>query len=136
MSPELIRYSKKVDSFRGVLKEHGFEKLEFFWYSDGYYNARWIDMSVATEKPDSRERTNFWQFGLKSQNAKNKKIHLEAIVPVFEDYFAFDLRYYPGVVLHDEPEYSGPTAVLQISNILEKHLPNLQKYVNYLLNVA
>jgi len=48
MSPELIRYNKKVESFKDVLKQHGFEDLEFFWYSDGFYNARWADMSQTT----------------------------------------------------------------------------------------
>lgn len=135
MSPELIKLTRKVDTFREVLKEHGFENLEFFWYSDGVYNGRWDNMSVANEEPDIEDRSNYWQFGFKSQNVNNKRIYLEAIVPVFEDYFTFDLTYYPEVRLHDEPEYSGPTARLQVSGILEKHLTSLQKYVNYLLNI-
>jgi ASC-1-like (ASCH) protein len=44
MSPELIKLTKKVDSFREVLKEHGFEKLECFWYADGRYCGNWKDM--------------------------------------------------------------------------------------------
>jgi hypothetical protein len=136
MSPELIKLTKKVDSFREVLKEHGFEKLECFWYSDGSYSSNWRDMSVANEKPDREESMSFWQFGFKSQNEKNKRIHLEALMPVFEDYFSFDLRYYPEVRLHDEPEYSGPTARLEVSSIQEKHLTDLQKYINYLVNIS
>lgn len=135
MSPELIRYNKKVDTLRGVLKQHGFETLECFWYTDGFYSSNWKDMSVANEKPDREDRTAFWQFGFKSQNINNKRIHLEAMMPVFEDFFTFDLRYYPEVRLHDEPEYSGPTAKLEVCSIQEKHLKDLQKYVNYLLNI-
>ena len=52
MSPELIKIIKKVDSFKDVLKEHGFENLECFWYSDGFYSSNLRDMSVANEKPD------------------------------------------------------------------------------------
>ena len=136
MSPKLIKLNKKVDSFREVLKANGFEDLHFFWYNDGQYNAMWKDMSVACEEPDHNEHTAYWQFGFKSQNNKIKRLHLEALMPVFEDYFTFELRYYPEVRLHDEPEYSGPTARLEISGIQEKHLKSLQKYINYLLNIA
>jgi hypothetical protein len=135
MSPELIKINKKVDCFREVLSDHGFENLQFFWYNDGRYNALWKDMSVAAEKPDIEESLALWQFGFRSQNLNNKRIHLEAIMPVFEDYFTFELRYYPEVRLNDEPEYSGPTARLEVSGIQEKHLTNLQKYINYLLNI-
>jgi hypothetical protein len=136
MSPELIRYTRKVDSFREVLKEHGFEKLECFWYSDGSYTSKWRDMSVANEKPDREESMSLWQFGFKSQNEKNKRIYLEALMPVFEDYFKFDLRFYPQVQLHDREGYSGPTAVLFVSNIMEEDLTDLQKYINYILNIS
>jgi hypothetical protein len=136
MSPELIKIIKKVDSFRDVLKEHGFENIECFWYSDGFYSGNWRDMSVANEKPDREEHMSLWQFGFKSQNEKNKRIYLEALMPVFDDYFRFELRYYPEVRLHDEPEYSGPTARLEVSGIQEKHLTDLQKYINYLLNIS
>jgi hypothetical protein len=136
MSPELVKLTKKVDSFKVVLKEHGFENLEFFWYTDGRYTSNWSNMTVASEKPDREESMSFWQFGVRSQNSNNKRIHLEALMPVFEDYFTFDLRYYPEVMLHDEPEYSGPAARLEVSGIQEKHLKDLQKYINYLLNIA
>ena len=135
MSPELIKIIKKIDSFREVLKEHGFEKLECFWYSDGFYSSNWRDMSVANEKPDREESSTYWQFGFKSQHEKVKRIHLEALIPVFEDYFTFELRYYPEVELHDRKYYSGPTAVLNVSSIMEEDLTNMQKYIDYLLNL-
>lgn len=136
MSPELIKITKKVDTFREILKQHGFETLECFWYTDGFYSSNWKDMSVANEEPDREYHSNWWQFGFKSQNVKNKRIHLEAIIPIAEDYFTFELRYYPEVILHDEPKYSGPTARLEVSGIQEKHLTDLQKYINYLLNLT
>ena len=136
MSPELIKIIRKVDSFREVLKEHGFENLECFWYSDGFYSSNWRDMSVANEKPDREESSTYWQFGFKSQHEKVKRIHLEALIPVFEDYFTFELRYYPEVELHDRKYYSGPTAVLNVSSIMEEDLTNMQKYINYILNIA
>ena len=135
MSPELIKIIKKVDSFREVLKEHGFEKFECWWYSDGFYSSNWRDMSVANEKPDREESSTYWQFGFKSQHEKVKRIHLEALMPVFEDYFTFDLRYYPEVKLHDREDYSGPTAKLEVCGILEEDLNNMQKYIDYLLNL-
>lgn len=133
MSPELIKLTKKVDSLREVLKQHGFETLECFWYCDGYYSSNWKDMSVASEKPDIEEHTALWQFGFKSQNDKNKRIHLEALIPVFEDYFKFELRYYPDVQLHDRKGYMGPVAVLSVSDILERDLTSLEKYIEYLV---
>jgi hypothetical protein len=45
------------------------------------------------------------------------------------------LRYYPEVKLHDREGYSGPTAKLEVSNIMEEDLINLQKYIDYLLNL-
>jgi hypothetical protein len=135
MSPELIKIIKKVDSFRDVLKEHGFENLEYFWYSDGFYSSNWRDMSVSNEKPDRDESSTYWQFGFRSKNEKAKRIHLEAIMPVFEDYFTFELRYYPEVELHDRKGYSGPTAVLNVSSIMEEDLKDMQKYIDYLLNL-
>lgn len=132
---ELKSILEKVDTFREVLKEHNFETLECFWYCDGFYSSNWRDMSVANEKPDTETHMSLWQFGFKSQNTKNKRIHLEALMPVFEDYFKFELRYYPEVVLHDRKYYSGPTAKLEVSNIMEEDLKDLQKYINYLLNI-
>lgn len=135
MSPELIKIIKKVDSFREVLKQHGFENLQCLWYADGRYSSNWKDMSVAKEKPDIEESSTFWQFGFKSQNEKTKRLHLEALMPVFEDYFEFDLKYYPEVKLHDREGYSGPTAKLEVCGVLEEDLTDLQKHINYLLNL-
>jgi len=92
-------------------------------------------MSVAKEKPDIEESSTFWQFGFKSKNEKFKRLHLEALMPVFEDYFTFELRYYPEIELHDRKGYSGPTAKLEVSNIMEEDLTNMQKYIDYLLNL-
>jgi hypothetical protein len=139
MSPELIKYSKKVDSLRDVLKQHGFEDLEFFWYSDGFYNARWADMSVAVEEPDRKESLTYWQFGFKSLNDKIKRLWLHALhSPYYDETFSFrfELRYFPEVQLHERVGYFGPTSVLTICDILEEDLPNLQKYINYLLNIV
>lgn len=136
MSPYLIRPIKKVDSQREVLKQHGFENLEYFWYSDGFYSSNWKDMSVAIEKPDREESMTFWQFGFRSCKEDNKRIKLEAKIPFGEDYFVFDLRYYPDVKLHDREGYFGPTAVLEVLGILERDLNDLQKYINYLINIS
>lgn len=133
MSPEIIKYHRKVDSFREVLNQHGFETFQYFWYTDGFYNSLWKDMSVAAEKPDREERTTMWQFGFRSQNQINKRIHMEAIIPYTEDYFTFELRYYPEVELHEDKGFYGPSAMIQVSGILEKHLTNMQKYIDYLL---
>ena len=138
MSPELIRYNKKVDSLRDVLKQHGFEDLEFFWYSDGFYNARWADMSVAVEEPDRKESLTYWQFGFKSLNDKIKRLWLHALhSPYYDETFSFrfELRYFPEVQLHERVGYFGPTSVLTICDILEEDLPNLQKHIDYLINL-
>lgn len=136
MSPQLIKYTKKVDSLREILKKHGFETLECFWYTDGFYSSNWKDMSVANEEPDREYHSNWWQFGFKSQNVNNKRLYLEAIIPIAEDYFTFELRFYPKVELHDRKSYSGPTAKLEVSNIMEEDLNDLQKHINYLFNIA
>lgn len=136
MSPELIKLIKKVDSVRNVLEVHGFDELEYFWYRDGYYSSNWNNMSVANEQPDEEVHMSSWEFGFKSSKKDNRRIKLEALVPVAEDYFRFVLRFYPEVRLHDRTGYLGPTAVLEVSDILERDLKDLQKYINYLLNIA
>ena len=99
---------------------------------------------VVSELPEETSITlneilNFNENLLKIQenysNEKFKRIHLEALMPVFEDYFSFDLRYYPEVELHDRKGYLGPTAKLEVCGILEEDLTNLQKYIDYLLNL-
>jgi len=37
--------------------------------------------------------------------------------------------------LHDRKDYSGPTARLEVCGILEEDLTNMQKYIDYLLNL-
>ena len=138
MSPQLIKYNRKVDSLRDILKPHGFENLEFFWYNDGIYSGNWKDMSVANEKPDSEETFTLWNFGFRSTAENNKRIKLNAIAsepPEGDEIFHFELAYYPEVVLHDRHKFYGPSARLEVSCILERDLTNLQKYIDYLVNL-
>jgi hypothetical protein len=134
MSTELLNYLEKTERVRMILKNHGFIDLEFFWYSDGFYNSKWSDMSVACEKPDIQDSLTIWQFGFKSQNVKNKRLHLEALIPCFENYFQFELRFYPEIKLHDREGYMGPTAFITVSSILEEDLTNLQKHIDFILD--
>lgn len=138
MSLELIRYNRKVDSLRDILKKHGFENLEFFWHNDGIYSGNWKDMSVAMEKPDREETFTLWNFGFRSSKEDNKRIKLNAIAtepPEGDEIFHLDLAYYPEVVLHDRHKFYGPSARLEVSGILERDLTNLQKYIDYLVNL-
>ena len=138
MSPQLIKYTRKVDSLRDILKQHGFENLEFFWYNDGIYSGNWKDMSVANEKPDSEETFTLWKFEFRSTSENNKRIKLRAIAsepPEGDEIFHFELAYYPEVVLHDRHKFYGPSARLEVSCILERDLTNLQKYIDYLVNL-
>ena len=138
MSPQLIKYTRKVDSLRHILKQHGFENLECFWYIDGFYSGNWKDMSVANEKPDREETFTLWNFGFRSSIEDNKRIKLNAIAtepPEGDEIFHFELAYYPEVVLHDRHKFYGPSARLEVSGILERDLINLQKYIDYLVNL-
>jgi hypothetical protein len=136
MSHELSKLLEKVDAFKIVLNKSGFNKLEFFWYSDGVYTSKWSEMTTAIETPDREDRLTMWQFGFRSQNSNNKRIHLEAMIPYAEDYFHFELRYYPEIKLHERNEYAGPTVCLTVSSILEEDLTNIQKYIEYLTQVS
>ena len=138
MSPQLIKYNRKVDSLRDILKQHGFENLEFFWHNDGIYSGNWKDMSVAMEEPDSEETFTLWKFEFRSTSENNKRIKLRAISsepPEGDEIFHFELAYYPEVVLHDRHKFYGPSARLEVSCILERDLTNLQKYIDYLVNL-
>ena len=138
MSPQLIKYTRKVDSLRDILKQHGFENLECFWYNDGIYSGNWKDMSVANEKPDREETFTLWNFGFRSSIEDNKRIKLNAIAtepPEGDEIFHFELAYYPEVVLHERHKFYGPSARLEVSGILERDLTNLQKYIDYLVNL-
>ena len=86
-------------------------------------------MSVALDRPEDEKIYSNWQFGFKSQHKENKRIHLEAIVEVFDDYFRFNLRYYPEVTLHDREGFLGPTMSIEIGDILEQDLENLKMYI-------
>ena len=138
MSPQLIKYTRKVDSLRDILKQHGFENLEFFWHNDGICSGNWKDMSVAMEEPDSEETFTLWKFEFRSTSENNKRIKLRAISsepPEGDEIFHFELAYYPEVVLHDRHKFYGPSARLEVSCILERDLTNLQKYIDYLVNL-
>jgi len=59
MSPQLIKYNRKVDSLRDILKQHGFENLEFFWHNDGINSGLWKDMSVSIENQKETQHSLF-----------------------------------------------------------------------------
>jgi hypothetical protein len=132
MKAETIRLQKKADKIQEQLKSFGFEKFEHFWHNDGIYSGAWSDMSVACDEPEPSSYC-FWQFGFRSIWSKNRRVHIEAIMPVHENYFTFDLKYFPEVKLHDRDGYWGPVAVSSIQDILEEDLINLQKYIDYLV---
>ena len=133
MNAETINLHKKAESLKPLLEKAGFKNLEYFWYTDGFYRGNWKDMSVAIDRPEREEHLSFWEFGFKSVDENNFRVHLEAKMHIGEDYFVFELRYYPEVKLHDREGYLGPNAVLSVENILEEDLTNLEKYVDYLV---
>jgi hypothetical protein len=89
-------------------------------------------MSVSMDEPEHDSYCH-WQFTFRSRWSTDRKLHLEAVMPVFEDYFVIDLRYYRDIQLHDREGYYGPTPILSVQGILEKDLTNLQKYIDYLV---
>jgi len=136
VSPQLIKYFKEIDSFKAVLKEHGFEDMQYFWYNDGCYSSGWDNMSISNEKPD-HDGFTMWQFGFKSSKKDNKRIKLEALNSgELGDHgcFRFELRYYPDITLHDKGELMGPGPYFIISSIYKEDLTDLQKYIDFLLN--
>ena len=132
MNAETIKLHKKAESYKPILEKAGFGELYYFWYSDGSYRGYWKDMSVALDRPEDEKIYSNWQFGFKTQHKENKRVHLEAIVEVFDDYFRFDLKYYPEVILHDREGLLGPTMAMEIGDILEQDLKDLKKYVRLL----
>ena len=132
MKAETIRVHKKAEKIQEKLREFNFHHFKYMWYSDGRYCGCWKDLSVSMDWPDY-DHWCYWQFCFRSRWSTNRRLHLEAIVPVGENYFTFDLRYYPDIKLHDREGYSGPTAVLSVQGILEEDLTNLQKYIDYLI---
>ena len=133
MKAETINLHKKAESLKPLLKNAGFKNLEYFWYSDGFYRGNWKDLSVAIDRPEQEKLLSFWEFGFKSVDENHFRVHLEAKMGIGDDYFVFELRYYPEVKLHDREGYLGPNAVLSVENILEEDLTNLQKYIDYLV---
>ena len=132
MKAETIKFFKKAEKIQEILREFNFHHFEYLWYNDGMYSGCWKDMSVSMDEPEQDSYCH-WQFTFRSKWSTSRRLHLEAIVPVFEDYFTFDLRYYPEVELHDRKGYSGPTSVLSVEGILEEDLTNMQKYIDYLV---
>jgi hypothetical protein len=129
MKPETIKYHKKVDQIKPLLERAGFDELNYLWYSDGLYSGNWKDMSVAHDVPEHEPSFMIWQFGFRAKNKKYPRVHLEAIIPVFEDYFVFELRYYPEIKLHNRRGLLGPSMLVTIGDILEQDLTKLTKYI-------
>jgi hypothetical protein len=132
MKAETIRLHKKAEKIQEKLREFNFHEFEHYWYNDGIVSGAWEDMSVACDEPE-RSSYCFWQFVFRSKMSTNQRLHIEAIMPVHEDYFTFDLKYFPEVKLHDRDGYWGPVAVSSIQDILEEDLINLQKYIDFLV---
>jgi hypothetical protein len=132
MKAETIQLHKKAEKIQEKLREFNFHDFEYMWYTDGSYCGNWKDMSVAYDAPE-HDSYCYWQFTFRSKCSTNRRVHLEAIVPVGEDYFVIDLKYYPEIELNDRKGMFGPTAVLSVQGILEEDLPNLQKYIDYLI---
>jgi hypothetical protein len=132
MKAETIRLFKKAEKIQEQLREFNFHHFEYMWYTDGRYSGCWKDLSVSMDEPE-QDAYCHWQFCFRSSWSTNRRLHLEAIVPVFEDYFTFDLRYYKDIELHGKKGYSGAVAVSSVEGMLEEDLTNLQKYIDYLI---
>ena len=134
MKAETIKYFKKAEKIQETLRKFNFHHFEFMWYTDGRYSGCWKDLSVSMDEPE-RDAYCHWQFCFRSSWLTNRRLHLEAIMPVFEDYFTFDLRYYQDIELHDRKGFMGPVSVSSVEGILEEDLTNLQKYIDYLVKI-
>jgi hypothetical protein len=132
MKAETIRLFNKAEKIQEQLREFNFHHFEYMWYTDGRYSGCWKDLSVSMDEPEHDSYCH-WQFTFRSKWSTNRRLHLEAIVPVFEDYFTFDLKYMQDIKLHDREGYSGAVAVSSVEGILEEDLVNLQKYIDYLI---
>jgi hypothetical protein len=132
MKAETIKLQKKAEKIQEKLREFNFDHFEHMWYSDGRYSGRWKDLSVSLDEPEHDSYCH-WQFCFRSKWSTNMRLHIEAIMPVHEDYFTFDLKYYPDIELHDRKGYHGPVAVSSIQDILEEDLPNIQRFIDYLI---
>ena len=132
MKAETIKYFKRAEKLQETLRRFNFHHFEYLWYTDGRYSGCWKDMSVSMDEPEQDSYCH-WQFTFRSSWSTDRKLHLEAVMPVFEDYFVFDLRYYRDIQLHDREGYYGPTPVLSVQGILEEDLTNMQKFIDYLI---
>jgi hypothetical protein len=133
MKAETIRLHKKAEKIQEKLREFNFHHFEHYWYNDGVATGAWEDMSVACDAPEHDTTFCHWQFVFRSSWSTNRRLHIEAVMPPYEDYFTFDLKYFPEVKLHDRDGYWGPVAVSSIQDILEEDLTNLQKFIDYLV---
>jgi hypothetical protein len=132
MNANTIKYFKKAEKIQEKLREFNFHHFEYMWYTDGRYSGCWKDMSVSMDEPEQDSYCH-WQFTFRSSWSTDRKLHLEAVMPVFEDYFVIDLRYYRDIQLHDREGYYGPTPILSVQGILEEDLTNMQKYIDFLV---
>jgi hypothetical protein len=132
MKAETIKYFKKAEKLQETLREFNFHDFVYLWYTDGRYSGYWKDMSVSIDEPEQDSYCH-WQFTFRSKWSTNRRLHLEAVMPVFEDYFVIDLRYYEDIELHGRKGYSGATSVLSVEGILEEDLKDMQKYIDYLI---
>jgi hypothetical protein len=132
MNADTIKYFKKAEKIQETLREFNFHHFEYLWYTDGRYSGCWKDMSISMDEPEQDSYCH-WQFTFRSKWSTNRRLHLEAVIPVCEDYFVIDLRYYPETELHERKGFFGPTSVLSVQGILEEDLTNMQKYIDYLI---
>jgi hypothetical protein len=132
MNANTIKYFKKAEKIQEKLREFNFHHFEFMWYSDGRYSGCWKDLSVSMDEPEP-DSYCYWQFCFRSSWSTNRRLHLKAIMPVFEDYFTFDLEYYQDIKLHDRDGFMGPVSVSSVHDILEEDLTNMQKFIDYLI---
>ena len=132
MKAETIKFIKKAEKIQETLREFNFHDFEYLWYTDGRYSGYWKDMSVSMDEPEQDSYCH-WQFTFRGRCSTNRRLHLEAVMPVFEDYFVIDLRYYEDIELHGRKGYSGATSVLSVEGILEEDLKDMQKYIDYLI---
>jgi hypothetical protein len=132
MNADTIKYFKKAEKIQETLREFNFHHFEYMWYTDGRYSGCWKDLSVSMDEPEHDSYCH-WQFCFRSSWSTDRKLHLEAVMPVFEDYFVIDLRYYRDIQLHDREGYYGPTPILSVQGILEEDLTNMQKFIDYLI---
>jgi hypothetical protein len=132
MNANTIKYFKKAEKIQETLREFNFHHFEYMWYTDGRYSGCWKDLSVSMDEPE-QDAYCHWQFCFRSKWSTNRRLHLEAVMPVFENYFVIDLRYMQDIELHNRKGYSGAVAVSSVEGILEEDLPNMQNFIDLLV---